>query len=426
MAKDIQNAANLQGPRIPWAGKQVNIQQVEDQLSHFWRLSADNVRSSQNVNVRTSVLNLVICVPTIEDAQAASTLVRDLSSTHVARVLLLILNQDAPDLVATWATIRSFPVISDTTRHSFEQVTMMIQGGAVRSLTNIVSPLLKPDLPVYLWWLHDPPTEKSLFESLVTLSNRLIVDSSSFSTPEESMRVLSSLVSSTTHASSAISDLNWGRLTPWRELVAQFFDSTEYLPYLIGLDRIDIEHSMAPPSDTPSEGESSNSTSALLLAAWLKTRLGWRIQSDSSSRQEYRVDASTGTHNWSLDRPTGTLSGRSGGRKTGALPQSSQGNIYIRPRIQPHIQPGSLCLVRLTSNLNDKRATFVINREDNDPEHVVTYVELPQKTRPQRTVSMAAARKPSDLLHDELEIVSRDHQYELALQEVDDLLSAEA
>lgn len=420
MANNTQDAANVQGPRIPWAGKQVSIQQVEAQLAHLWRMTADNVRSSQNVNVRTSVLNLVICVPTIEAAQEASTLVRDLSSTHVARVLLLILDENAPAMVATWATIRSFPVISDLTRHSFEQITMMIQGSAVRSLSNIVSPLLKPDLPVYLWWLHDPPKEQRLFENITSLSNRFIVDSASFTTPEESIRDLSLLVHNSVPAS--ISDLNWGRLTRWRELIAQFFDSAEYLPYLTGLEHIEIEHSVAPSSDSQSATERPNSTSALLLAAWLKIRLGWRTRSSSDDEN----DARTGTHSWSLNRPSGTLSGRSGGRKTGALPSLANAHIYVRPRVQPHIQPGSLCMVRLVSNLDEKRATFVIDREDNDPDHVVTSVELPQVTRPQRTVSMVAARKSSDLLHDELEIVSRDVQYEQALQEVADLLSTDS
>ena len=32
MAKEIQDSANVQVPRIPWAGKQVDIQQIEDQL----------------------------------------------------------------------------------------------------------------------------------------------------------------------------------------------------------------------------------------------------------------------------------------------------------------------------------------------------------------------------------------------------------
>src|SRR5579885_2937942 len=87
MTNDI---ARGPGVRLPWAGKIVNIEEVETQLSLLWKISADNMRTGQNVNVRTSVLNLVICAPDIESAQHASRVLRELSSTHLARVAILI------------------------------------------------------------------------------------------------------------------------------------------------------------------------------------------------------------------------------------------------------------------------------------------------------------------------------------------------
>ncbi|MBV9021707.1 MAG: hypothetical protein JOZ71_13450, partial [Ktedonobacteraceae bacterium] len=81
----------------------------------------------------------------------------------------------------------------------------------------------------------------------------------------------------------------------------------------------------------------------------------------------------------------------------------------------------SLFLVRLISHVEGKRATFTINRED-DPDHVFTSVELAQESRPQRTVSMAAIYKESDLLHDELEITGHDYLYEETLRETFALL----
>src|SRR5258708_21336352 len=101
MTKDI---ADSTGPRLPWAGKKVQTEQVENEISRLWRLSSDNVRISQNSNVRTSVLNLVICASDIESAQQASTTIRNLSSTHVARVILIILDttSDMSSSVSTW------------------------------------------------------------------------------------------------------------------------------------------------------------------------------------------------------------------------------------------------------------------------------------------------------------------------------------
>ena len=67
---------------LPWAGKTVHMNEIEGVLASLWKMSADNLRAGANVNVRTRVLNLVICTPGVETAQRASKILRELSSTH--------------------------------------------------------------------------------------------------------------------------------------------------------------------------------------------------------------------------------------------------------------------------------------------------------------------------------------------------------
>src|SRR5438552_18132970 len=107
MAKDT---AESPGVHLPWAGKIVRIENVEEELAFLWKMSADNMRTGQNTNVRTSILNLIICAPDIESAQRASALLRHLSSTHLARVTVLVLDRssDAPAALTTWITLRCF------------------------------------------------------------------------------------------------------------------------------------------------------------------------------------------------------------------------------------------------------------------------------------------------------------------------------
>src|SRR5689334_13177816 len=83
----------IPGKNLPWAGKRVRPEQIEDELTFLWHLAADNMRISQNMNVRSSVLNLVICALDEQLAYKVSSLLRDMSSTHIARVTLLILDQ---------------------------------------------------------------------------------------------------------------------------------------------------------------------------------------------------------------------------------------------------------------------------------------------------------------------------------------------
>ncbi len=412
-----------QGAPLRWAGKPVLINNVEDELALLWRISADNMRRGQNTDVRTSILNLVICAPDIESAQRASAILRELSSTHLARVNVLILDRSeaTPTAVSTWVTLRCFSVFSDLMRHCFEQTTVLATGAAVRSIANILQPLLKPDLPVYLWWIGDPPDNDTMFSRLVELSNRVIVDSTSFYNPEQDIQTLALL--SRASPDCALSDLNWGRITPWRQLIAQFFDVMEYRPYLEGVVSIEIEHAAAPlaiQTRTEQGDVSPNPACALLLAGWLKARLGWSLSADSTRGIH---DTASGTYRWQMERAAtqATRVLNSPRSKAGKPGTAAAANIYIRPQVQSNMRPGSICLVRLTSNYEGKQATFTINRE-GDPDHVLTSVILSHETRPQRTVSLAAAQKESELLHDELAITGHDYSFEQTLQEMAELL----
>ncbi len=417
------DTVNDPGIHLPWAGKMVRMEEIEDVLASLWKMSVDNLRTGANVRVRTSVLNLIICAPDIEAAQQASRILRELSSTHLARVTILILDssENIPTSIRAWVTLRCFSTISDLMRHCFEQTTMLASGAAVHSVANVIQPLLKPDLPIYLWWLGDPPGPNDpTFKSLVEISTRVIVDSTSFFQPEQDIRTLATLFQAMPNF--ALSDLNWGRITPWRELIIQFFDVPEYRPYLSGVTSIEIEHAAAPlalPMRTERGDVSPNPTRALLLAAWLKARLDWSLIEDPINNY---YDTASGTYRWSMERLANVRTTRSlTPTRVKTTKLGNVASISIRPRVHTEMRPGSLYLVRLISNMENKQATFTISRED-DPNHVLTSVELSQETRSQRTVNLAEVRNESDLLHDELEILGHDYLFEQTLQEVAEML----
>ena len=420
--------ANGPGIRLPWAGKWVRIEEIEEKLATLWSMSLDNLRTGTgaSVNVRTSVLNLIICTPDVESAALASRVLRDLASAHLSRVAIVVLDSnDSASSLSAWVTLRCFSMMSDLMRHCFEQTTLLAKGSAVRAAGNLLQPLLKPDLPVYLWWLGDPPSlDDPTFQNLVTLSNRILFDSTTFFNPEQDIRLFSDLREAVPGA--AISDFNWGRLTGWRELISQFFDALEYRPYLSGIHTIEIEHVVAPlavPGRTEGGDVSPNPTRALLLAAWLKERLGWTL---STYRGNNAHHTASGSYHWEMQRATGqrgtgqlaaprTRSGRLGGQPA---------SITIRPIVHSEMRPGSIALVRLVSTAENKEAVFTIAR-DTDLEHVITSVELDQETRQRRIVSLPSQHKESDLLRDELEITGHDYSFEQTLQEIANLLDAE-
>ncbi len=175
-----------------------------------------------------------------------------------------------------------------------------------------------------------------------------------------------------------MSDLNWARIIPLRELVIQFFDVAEYRPFLTGIYSLEIEHAAAPlamPMQTKEGDVSPNPARALLLAGWLKGRLGWAIADDRSQNQH---DTNSGTYHWKIDRQTNArmtnplVTPRT---RSGRLPGGRYANISIRPRVMPDMRPGAIALVRLISVAEGKQAVFTIERE-KDLDHVSTSVEV--------------------------------------------------
>jgi len=102
----------------------------------------------------------------------------------------------------------------------------------------------------------------------------------------------------------------------------------------------------------------------------------------------------------------------------------NKASISIRPLVNAEMRPGSICLVRLISNLEHKQAAFTISL-DVEMKLFKTSVELSHETRPRRSVSLAGVHNESELLHDELEILGHDYHFEQTLKEVTEMLAAE-
>ncbi|MDQ3907514.1 MAG: glucose-6-phosphate dehydrogenase assembly protein OpcA, partial [Acidobacteriota bacterium] len=98
-----------------------------------------------------------------------------------------------------------------------------------------------------------------------------VIDSAAFDHPHADLRRAARLVVER-RAEMRLSDLNWGRLNTWRGLVACFWDVPEYRPHLDALESVEIEY--APSSHAPEE----IAAQSLLVAGWLASHLGWRVE----------------------------------------------------------------------------------------------------------------------------------------------------
>lgn len=140
----------------------------------------------------------------------------------------------------------------------FETVEVTVGGEAARHLAEVIAPVLEADLPVILWWSGCPPFgERHLIEALA-LVDRFVVDSATVA--PVGLEPLVDLLCVTP----PIRDLAWGRLDPWREVVANSFDEPPLAAALMEMRAIEVDHSAAP-------------VEARFLASWLAASLGWQV-----------------------------------------------------------------------------------------------------------------------------------------------------
>jgi glucose-6-phosphate dehydrogenase assembly protein OpcA len=154
-----------------------------------------------------------------------------------------------------------------------EYITIRGTKSALDRVGELVTSLMIPDLPKFVWWKATPNPEQELFNKLSKSCNCLVLDSCYFSDPESEFLKMQALIEEETY----IADLNWHRLASWQELTAAAFDPPERRVALVEIDRVTIDY------------EKGNAAQALMFLSWLASRLGWEPVSYTATGGEYEL-----------------------------------------------------------------------------------------------------------------------------------------
>lgn len=248
-----------------------NVATLEDELSELWRAAAEDPETEHPV-MRASVLTLLAFVENEDDGRETFNLISRVIAQNPCRAILMAAEpRESPEGLSAWISAQCHLPPSGARQVCCEQIYVRARGETVKGLDNVVLPLIVPELPVYLWWRAGRFVPPSFLDHVLRVTNRVLVDSGRFEEPEADLATLARQVERFRKVDDmAFSDLNWARLTPCRELIAQNFDSDETRSCLQDLAEVKLEwHQEA-------GAEGSRTAQALLMTAWLASRLGWR------------------------------------------------------------------------------------------------------------------------------------------------------
>lgn len=209
-----------------------------------------------------------------------------IASTNPCRIITLIPSTAQDEGVK--AQVSAYCPVNKRSESSLiccEYITITGVSSAFERIGGIISELMIPELPKFIWWKAGIDEDYSLFQRLTKECDRLIVDSSIFAQPETELLKLAQLL----EQDIPLADLNWARLAPWQELTAEAFDPPERRSAIWEVDQVTIDY------------EKGNPNQALMFLGWLASRLHWQPQTVSKETGDYDI------HQVTLTNPEGKV-----------------------------------------------------------------------------------------------------------------------
>jgi glucose-6-phosphate dehydrogenase assembly protein OpcA len=254
----------MSAPTLLGGQTQIDIRAIERELTELWKTAAGDDELGGAVT-RACTLNLIAVSYGASAEQSVTIAVDRLTGTHPHRALVVHIEEpqttQTPPIEA-WVQAHCQIPAPGRPQVCCEQITIVTHGEGVLRVPGIILPLLVADVPIVVWYPEGEPFGDALFARLAELADRVVIDTEHFVDPEGGLRRLVAMRSE----QMVVGDLAWGRLTLWRELIAQCFDSAVLLGQITQLERVRITY-----------GARCSRVPGLLLTAWLVARLGWRI-----------------------------------------------------------------------------------------------------------------------------------------------------
>jgi glucose-6-phosphate dehydrogenase assembly protein OpcA len=361
----------------------IDVRAIERELNDLWKQLAENADGEkQQAVTRTCVLNLIVVTGGGRAAEHATEIVARLTGRHPNRAFVISAAPNArKDVLDAWVQTHCQIPSPGRPQVCGEQITIEARGAAVDRVAGTLLPLLVPDVPVMLWWPRGEPAGDPRFLKFADSVDRVIVDSATFAAPEAGLARMAALLDhdgGPSGAGTTISDLSWSRLTPWRELAAQFFDAPALVPHLAEITGVTVDYAAR-------AGAAADRSQALLLVGWLAARLGWHTAgrpSEQPDRTALRLTSATG--------------------------------VPIAVELRP-VTPADDALDRLAALVIEcRRARFTIARDDM-PDCAVARSEIEGMQPIQRKVRLEHLDE-AELIGEELRLLGHDQTFEAVLK----------
>jgi glucose-6-phosphate dehydrogenase assembly protein OpcA len=201
------------------------------------------------------VLNLIVVVDRDWRGEIANRLQR-VGRYHGSRTILCAVEPGRRTLDARAVMSYEPPADAAGLGVMREEVEILMGPDQLAHLDTVIDPVVVSELTTMLW---SPHGHDEVLAALKGMIDVILLDSDDLPDASAGFERASELL-----RSAYVVDLAWLRTTPWRERLAASFDPPDRRAALSQIGEVSVRH------------REGSAASALLLAGWLASRLGWR------------------------------------------------------------------------------------------------------------------------------------------------------
>ena len=256
-------------PALAWHASDIRMADVLEALSVVRaKFAKAEAGDSEHAHPRNCVMTLVAVVDAQGEERRAQRTCRIIGAQHPAQAIVIRQEPGARGReIDAW-------IVTDVMRPAAscavecEIVTLHVPGAVGDHIGALIDPLLVSGVPTYLWWAGTPPFGRAELHDALRVCDAMVFDSARFEEPYHAFRGLSRMISAE-HRKLGLADLQWSRLRPWRETIAQFFTPFDRRPFLQGISELGIDYA--------GQGR-GNRIAAAFITGWMASALGWKMQ----------------------------------------------------------------------------------------------------------------------------------------------------
>ena len=236
-------------------------EQILKGLGKLWtQIGQEEKGQGRPTVLRACAMTLIVATDESDGGATASKTFAELMKHHPSRGIVLVISESAQHDLEARVMAQRWQPFGKAQQIGCEEIEITAKPTSWPNVGPTLVGLVAADLPVIFWCRHNGAlrrdarsAQKEGLAAIVNLSHKVIFDSRGMP-PQDALL----LIEGWQKQHRVVADLDWTRLTPWREPICHLFDNEKRQNTFSKFNSFEIQHA----EDTPS-------LASFYMAAWL-------------------------------------------------------------------------------------------------------------------------------------------------------------